>query len=96
MFSRFSYASPISGNGMELSMIAGCVIGGVSGEGGEGTVLGSVLGIILLALITNGLVLLNISVYWQQFISGMILILAVWLDYYRSRRKGKKLIAANK
>ncbi len=84
-FARFSYASAVVGNGMEMTMIAGCVIGGISMEGGEGTVLGSVLGVIMLALITNGLVLLNISVYWQQFISGIILITAVWLDYYRNR-----------
>lgn len=96
MFSRFSYASPSAGSGMELTMIAGCVIGGVSMEGGEGTVLGSVLGIILLALITNGLVLLNISVYWQQFISGIILILAVWLDYSRNKARTKKKLSNQK
>jgi len=91
MFSRFSYASATAGNGMELTMIAGAIIGGVTFEGGEGTVLGSVLGIILLALITNGLVLVNISVYWQKFIAGIILILAVWFDYYRSKTSKEKL-----
>lgn len=96
MFSRFSYASASAGGGMELTMIAGCVIGGVSMEGGEGTVLGSVLGIILLALITNGLVLLNISVYWQTFISGIILILAVWLDYSRNKARTKKKLTKHK
>lgn len=96
MFSRFSYASPSAGGGMELTMIAGCVIGGISMEGGEGTVLGAVLGIILLALITNGLVLLNISVYWQQFISGVILILAVWLDYSRNKARSKKILTKQK
>lgn len=91
--SRFSYSSPVAGNGLELTMIAGCVIGGISMEGGEGTVLGSVLGVIMLSLINNGLVLLNISVYWQQFIGGVILISAVWLDYYRIRSRSKKLNA---
>ena len=89
--SRFSYSSPVAGSGLELTMIAGCVIGGISMEGGEGTVLGSVLGVILLSLINNALILLSVSVYWQQLISGSILITAVWLDYYRVRRRNKKL-----
>jgi ribose transport system permease protein len=89
--SRFSYATPVAGNGLELIMIAGCVIGGVSMEGGEGTVLGSILGVVMLSLINNALILLNISVYWQQFVSGCILITAVWLDYYRVRRANRKL-----
>ncbi|MDR1930189.1 MAG: ABC transporter permease [Treponema sp.] len=89
--SRFSYATPVAGNGLELIMIAGCVIGGVSMEGGEGTVLGSILGIVMLSLINNALILLNVSVYWQQFVSGCILITAVWLDFYRVRRANRKL-----
>ncbi len=89
--SRFSYASAIVGTGMELNMIAGCVIGGISMEGGQGTVLGSALGLIMLAIITNGLVLMNISIYWQQFVSGIILITAVWLDYYRNRIKDRRV-----
>jgi ribose transport system permease protein len=89
--SRFNYSSPVFGNGLEMTMIAGCVIGGVSMEGGEGTVLGSILGVVLLSLISNGLILLNVSVYWQQFISGCILIIAVSLDYFRVRRAANKL-----
>jgi ribose transport system permease protein len=88
--SRFSYSSPVAGSGLEMTMIAGCVIGGVSMEGGEGTVLGSMLGVVLLSLISNGLILLSVSVYWQQFISGCILIAAVSLDYYRIRRAAMK------
>ncbi len=91
---RFSYASAIVGQGIEMNMIAGCVIGGVSMEGGEGTVLGAVLGIIMLGLISNALVLLNISVYWQEFISGVILIAAVWLDYSRNMKREKALVKA--
>jgi ribose transport system permease protein len=74
-------------------VIAGCFIGGISMEGGEGTVLGAVLGVILLSVINNGLILLDVSVYWQQFISGIILISAVWLDYSRISRRNKKLNA---
>ncbi|MDR1133600.1 MAG: ABC transporter permease [Synergistaceae bacterium] len=84
--SRFSYATPNVGNGLELTMIASCCIGGVSMEGGEGTVLGSMLGVVLMALITNGMILNEVSVYWQQFVMGVILISAVILDYVRVRR----------
>ena len=91
--SRYSFASPVAGQGLELTVIAGCVIGGISMEGGEGTVLGAVLGVILLSVINNGLILLDVSVYWQQFISGIILITAVWLDYTRISRRNKKLNA---
>jgi ribose transport system permease protein len=89
--SRFNYSSPTFGNGLEMTMIAGCVIGGVSMEGGEGTVLGSMLGVVLLSIISNGLILLDVSVYWQQFITGLILITAVSLDYFRVRRQASRV-----
>lgn len=93
---RFSYASAQVGSGLEMTLIAGCVIGGASMEGGEGTVLGAALGVIMLALISNGLILLNISVYWQDFISGAILITAVWIDYYRTRKQKQKALVGTK
>ena len=78
--SRFNVAVANAGTGAEMRVIAACVIGGSSLTGGEGTVLGTVLGVILLNIINNGLVLLNVSVYYQDFISGIILLLAVTLD----------------
>ena len=61
--SRFGVASPTLGNGLEMSAISAAVIGGASISGGEGTVLGTTLGVvILLGLINNGLVLLNVSI----------------------------------
>ena len=74
-----------------MRAIAACVIGGASLSGGEGTILGSVLGVILLALVNNALILLNVSVYWQDLITGIILISAVLIDFlsHRSSFLGK-------
>lgn len=68
-----------------MRAIAACVIGGASLSGGEGTILGSVLGVVLLALVNNALILLNVSVYWQDLITGIILISAVLVDFLSHR-----------
>jgi ribose transport system permease protein len=85
---RMSTAQPASGIGYELTAIGAVIIGGASMSGGEGTILGTLLGATLLGLITNGLILLGISAYWQQVFSGAIIILAVALDTWRRRRSG--------
>lgn len=87
--SRMATGQPASGAGYELTAIGAVVIGGASMNGGEGTVLGTLLGAILLGLITNGLILLGISAYWQQVFSGAIIILAVALDTWRRSQKNK-------
>jgi ribose/xylose/arabinose/galactoside ABC-type transport system permease subunit len=87
--SRMATGQPASGSGYELTAIGSVVIGGASMNGGEGTVLGTMLGAILLGLITNGLILLGISAYWQQVFSGAIIILAVALDTWRRSQKNK-------
>jgi ribose transport system permease protein len=91
---RFNVATPTFGQGMELTVISAAVIGGASLNGGEGTVFGSVLGIILLAIISSSLVMLNVSVYWQQLISSLILLTAVSLDYINQKRTRAKLLKA--
>ncbi len=85
--SRMSTAQPASGVGYELTAIGAVIIGGASLLGGEGTILGTMLGAILLGLITNGLILLGVSAYWQQVFSGTIIILAVALDTWRRQQK---------
>ena len=87
--SRMSTGQPASGTGYELTAIGSVIIGGASMAGGEGTILGTILGAILLGLITNGLILLGISAYWQQVFSGAIIILAVALDTWRRSRETK-------
>jgi len=85
--SRFNVATPSAGLGTEMRVMSAAIIGGASLSGGEGTVFGAVLGVILLALVNNGLVLLNVSVYWQDLISGIILLAAVTLDYVNHTRR---------
>ena len=84
---RLSVGQPSAGSGYELVAIGAVVIGGASLFGGEGTVLGTVLGTTLLGLILNGLILLGISAYWQDVFSGGIIIAAVALNLWRAQRR---------
>jgi ribose transport system permease protein len=77
---RFGSASVSAGVGVELQVIAAVIIGGASLAGGEGTVLGSLFGVTLMALIANGLNLLGVNVYWQTIVIGAVLIIAVAAD----------------
>jgi len=90
--SRFKVATPNTGIGTEMRVISACIIGGTSLIGGEGSILGAVLGVLMLNIINNGLVLLNVSVYWQDLISGAILITAVTVDFMSQKNKAKKRI----
>ena len=84
---RMNAAQPAAGVGYELTAIGAVIIGGASLFGGEGSILGTLLGATLLGLITNGLILLGVSAYWQQVFSGSIIILAVTMDMWRQRQR---------
>jgi ribose transport system permease protein len=84
---RFGMATSSTGNGIEMTILSGAVIGGVSLTGGKGTVLGAVLGVIMMSLISNVLVIMNVSVHWQSFITGAILIFAILFDALSNRKK---------
>lgn len=85
--SRFGAATPTFGAGMELNIIAAAVIGGASLNGGSGTIFGAILGMALLSVVTSSLILLDISVYWQDMIKGCILLAAVSVDHFLHRKK---------
>ncbi|WP_428775344.1 ABC transporter permease [Vibrio sp.] len=85
--SKFGAATPNFGVGLELNIIAAAVIGGASLNGGEGSVFGAILGIALLSLVSSSLMLLDVSVYWQDFIKGLILLVAVAIDHVVHQRK---------
>jgi ribose/xylose/arabinose/galactoside ABC-type transport system permease subunit len=87
MTSRLSMGFAGFGLQAELRAIAASILGGASFSGGAGSVLGSVLGVTLLALINNGFVLLNGSPDWQQAVSGVILLVAVGVDAFRRRKE---------
>ncbi|HAJ32965.1 MAG TPA: sugar ABC transporter permease [Candidatus Atribacteria bacterium] len=70
------------GGGMnyELTAIAGCVIGGASLSGGKGTIIGALIGTLIMASLENGMSIMNMSVFWQYIVKGLVLIFAVYVD----------------
>jgi rhamnose transport system permease protein len=86
LLARFNTAAANSGNGLELSVVAACVVGGVAIAGGIGTVYGAVIGAILLQAITMALGALGVPQFWQLTVNGILLIAAISLDRYLSTR----------
>ena len=86
---RLSSAEAVAGLGLELTVIASVVIGGTSLFGGIGSIFGTVIGACLIGVLTNGLVLLNVSSFVQQIVIGVILVSAVAIDQYASERRRK-------
>lgn len=84
---RLGTASTTAGQGIELRVISAVIIGGASLSGGEGTVIGAMLGALLMGLINNALNLLGVDVYWQQFVIGGVLLLAVIIDTFGKNRR---------
>lgn len=87
MSSRVAAASPVAGVGYELDVITGVVLGGTSLTGGKGTIFGTVVGVFIIGIITNGLNLLGVSTYYQYIIKGVVLILSVGADSYFQKKK---------
>ena len=83
---RVGSATAVSGTGLELKIIAAAIIGGCSLSGGEGSVVGTFLGIFLMELILDVLVFARVSTYWQDIVTGLVLILAVSVDYFLKTR----------
>lgn len=81
---RLAAGSPSAGSMGELDAIASCFIGGTSMRGGSGTVLGAVIGALIMASLDNGMSMLSVESYWQMIVKGSILLLAVWLDVISS------------
>jgi len=90
MTSRLAMGYARFGEGAELKAIAAAVIGGASLSGGSGSISGMFLGVLLLAVVNNGFVLLNGSVYWQAVVSGAILVVAIAVDAYRRRKEERE------
>ncbi len=85
--SRLNSAQPALGLGYELEAIAAVVIGGTSLSGGRGTILGTLIGALIMSVLTNGLRVLSVAPEWQTVVTGVIIIFAVYAD--QMRRRGK-------
>ena len=83
---RLTSGIPTAFAGVEMRVIAACVIGGASLSGGEGTIVGAMLGLVFMALVSNSMTMLGVSVYWEGVVTGIILIFAVAMDMLSRRR----------
>jgi ribose transport system permease protein len=83
--SQLGAGAPQAATGLELSVIAAVVLGGTSLAGGKGNLLGTLIGVLILGTLNNGMVLLSVSTYYQQVAQGLVMLLAVGLDQLRIR-----------
>src|SRR5690625_7726226 len=86
MASRLNSAQPALGMGYELEAIAAVVIGGTSLQGGKGSIIGTVIGALIMGTLFNGLRIMSIPQEWQQVAVGAVILVAVYLDILRRQR----------
>ncbi len=95
LMARVSSGAPNSGTGMEMDVVTAVVIGGVSINGGKGTIVGAFIGAVIIGVLSNGLTIMNIGEYYQQVVKGGVLILAVAFDALSNKERIKALAANN-
>lgn len=83
--SRLYSASGLLGNGYELDAIASVILGGTSILGGMGSVVGTLVGALIIAVLNNGLTLMNVSFFWQLVVRGVVIVIAVLIERFRHR-----------
>lgn len=83
IMSQAGTANPSALNGAELDIITAVLLGGIALTGGRGGLIGTFLGLLIIGVITNGLILTGVQIYWQSVVRGLILIIAVTLDSFR-------------
>jgi ribose transport system permease protein len=86
---RLGSGQPNAGQGFEFQVLAGVLLGGISLSGGEGSLMGTFVGVVFFGVLFDALILLGVSSFWQQFLTGIIVVLAAWLD---SRSREKKIL----
>lgn len=88
---RLTEGHPSAGDGTELIAIAACVLGGISLMGGQGSIMGAFIGAMVIGVLSNAMIILKVSPYWQQVVLGIILLIAITFDMWRRRRREAKL-----
>lgn len=95
--SRVNSGQPILGEGMELDAIASVVIGGTAMSGGQGGIVGTIIGTLIILFLRNGLNLMAVSAFWQKVVIGIVILVAVLVDkYQQSLREKRSALAMNK
>ncbi len=85
--SRMTSGQPTAALGFELNVISACVLGGVSLNGGKATILGVLIGVLIMGTIQNAMNLMNVDAFYQYVVRGAVLLLAVGVDQYRSKKR---------
>lgn len=88
---RLTSGHPAAGDGAELIAIAACVLGGVSLYGGQGTVIGVLIGAMIMGALQNATIILEVSPYFQQIVLGIVLLIAIMFDVWQRRRLSKSI-----
>ncbi len=88
---RLNSASPIAGNMFELDAIAACFIGGASAKGGVGTVIGAIIGGLIMGILNNGMSIMGFNIFIQSVVKGLVLLLAVAFDVYSKSKSSTKI-----
>lgn len=86
--SRVYSGQPSAGDGYESNAIASAVLGGTSFHGGRGAIEGTIVGVLIIQVISNGLNLLEVSMYWQMVVKGIVIVLAVYADTLKQKKSG--------
>lgn len=91
MLSRMNAGQPGTGKDTSLDIVVGCILGGVSATGGEGSIIGLIGGVLMIGVLSNGMTILGLNEYYQLLMKGVVLVAAVGIDYYgRTKRAEKK------
>lgn len=85
--SRMYSGQPTAGAGAEMDAIAAVVVGGTSMSGGAGKIGGTIIGALIIGFLNNGLNLMNVNSFWQYVVKGVVILLAVFIDFFRNRNK---------
>lgn len=89
--SRLNSGQPTAGIGFEFNVLAGVILGGCSLSGGAGNLFGTFIGMLLLTVLRNGFILVGLQSFWQEVLTGLIIVFSIWLNNYKNTVIGKSI-----